>query len=116
MIEYRQYVPPEKENDKQFVSRITVNVCMELSRQASETDDPNEFFVRALTNVSSRQSSKGGKWIHSYLDVPRKAKYLEPDFHEPNKVPVPFAKVHEPVDFTPAQLEEHLRQKRARNG
>lgn len=111
MIEYRQRVPKDRENDRAYVSMIRVNVAEELSRQASSKDDPDEYFVEALANITERPSTHGGFWVHSYLERDRRAEYLDPIFEPPHKVPVPFAKVHAPVDFTPDELARHMEAK-----
>jgi hypothetical protein len=112
MIEYRQYVP---EDGTRILRTIRQNVAAELSRQASATDDPDEFYVEALANISERPSKNGGTWVHSYLNRPRNADYTDPLYSAPFKVPVPFAKDHVPVDYTPDALRIHLEEKAARS-
>lgn len=110
MIHYRQYAP-----DESYISKLRINVAMELSRQASETDDPDEFFVEALVNSTTKASRKGGTWVHSFLDRPIKAAYADPLYSAPFKVPVPFAKDARPVDMSASELVAHLQQKWSRD-
>lgn len=107
MIEYKTYVPPELAGNTSHVTQTVMNLCHELSRQASYTDNSEDYFVKALANVTKRASRKGGIWIHSYLDMDRTEYYT---FIVSN---LPVAKVHEPVDFTEEQLAEHLARKAA---
>lgn len=109
MIHYRQYAP-----EPELIPQLRINVAMELSRQASETDDPDEFFVEALANMNERASKKGGTWVHSFLDRRIAANYADPLYSAPFKVPVPFAKDARPVDMTRAELTEHLTRKWSR--
>jgi hypothetical protein len=114
MVEYRQYVPADKVGDDAFVRQIRINVAQELSRQVSETDSGDEFFVEALGNMTHRDSRNGGIWIHSYLDRAQKSEYLNPLYSPPFKVPVPFAKVRPATDFSKEMLANHLQEKGSR--
>ncbi len=110
MIEYRQYVPEGSPLKRQIIQ----NVAAELSRWASRRNDPDEFYIEALSNVTERPSRKGGLWVHSWLDREPRARYLDTGYRAPFKVPVPFAKVHDPVDMTPDELEAHMQEKASR--
>jgi len=116
MIELRQYIPADKVGDPEFEGRIVTFICEELSRQAAPDDNPYMYSSEAMLNVTKRTSRKGGVWVHSFLNRKPKADYLDPLYKAPFKVPVPFAKEHDPVDFTEEELAIHLRQKEARRG
>lgn len=107
MIEYRQYVPEDKRDDLEFVAHITVSVCEHLARLV-DTDDnvTDEEYSAVRANVTHRESRNGGFWIHSWIEKEPSAAYLNPDFVAPFKVPVPFAKERDAVDFTPEELAE----------
>lgn len=114
-LEYRAYVPPEKEDDVFFLADTGLHVRGTLSMMASATEDPDEFAEEVT--ISTRPSRRGGYWLHGLLDRPMVADYLDTEVPKSEYTITrgKAATVHEPVDLSAEEFNRHMEEKRARN-